>query len=124
VVLKYYKIQMRGTQVLKIPGADDYTDNPGSVARGSGEGGREGGREGGGAGGECVSGLGGVRKSIFSEHFKLLKRFVGIHGHAHVPKSEGALGSWVETQRQLYHAGAISVEHRALLKSVGFCFTG
>ncbi|KAL7552704.1 hypothetical protein ACHAWF_018663, partial [Thalassiosira exigua] len=46
------------------------------------------------------SGGGGAREASWEKALEALRLYISRHGHANVPQKEGALGRWVNNQRQ------------------------
>ena len=64
-----------------------------------------------------------LRKKIYKpweERFSELAVYKEKNGDCNVPKSQGALGRWVDTQRQPRTKGKLSREHAEQLKGIGF----
>ena len=61
------------------------------------------------------------RERLWNERFEKLVEYQKVHGHCNVPqKSGGALGTWVNTQRNNYRRGTLSEARRDELESIGF----
>ena len=56
----------------------------------------------------------------WTARFDELVDFKDENGDCNVPKVQGPLGRWVDTQRQSYKKGKLSQERIGLLKSIGF----
>ena len=55
--------------------------------------------------------------------FKELVRYKTDHGDCNVPKSQGKLGTWVQTQRQQYKKNRLAQDRIDRLDSIGFDWT-
>ncbi|EJK61851.1 hypothetical protein THAOC_17581, partial [Thalassiosira oceanica] len=59
----------------------------------------------------------------WSARFEELLDYSSEHGDCNVPKSQGKLGQWVSTQRQVFMAGSMAQDRIDRLSSIGFKWT-
>ena len=57
---------------------------------------------------------------LWEERFNELVAYKEVNGNCNVPRSQGALGLWVDTQRTTYKRGKLSQERTAQLEGIVF----
>ena len=62
----------------------------------------------------------GTKRLTWDERYSELKEYKVEHGHCNVPRRQGSLGVWVQTQRAVYQKGNLASERIQRLDDIGF----